>query len=66
MASSIFGFIIIIATGFVQLTNITIKLDSIFIYNRTIKIWISSFKMKAGDNSDEKSENNLTKREQYF
>ena len=22
--------------------------------------------MKAGDNSDEKSENNLTKREQYF
>ena len=66
MASSIFGFIIIIATGFLQLTK---SQENWISYRSTAELLKSEyhlFKMKSGDYSDEKMGNDKTKREQLF
>jgi hypothetical protein len=66
MASSLFGFIIIIATGFVQLTK---SQENWISYRSTAELLKSEyhlFKMKSGDYSNEKMGNDNKKREQLF
>ena len=66
MASSIFGFIIIVATGFLQLTK---SQENWISYRSTAELLQSEyhlFKMKSGDYSDEKIGNDNRKREQLF
>ena len=66
MASSIFGFIIIVATGFLQLTR---SQENWISYRSTAELLKSEynlFKMKSGDYSNEKMGNDQTKREQLF
>jgi Protein of unknown function (DUF4231) len=66
MASSIFGFIIIVATGFLQLTK---SQENWISYRSTAELLQSEyhlFKMKTGDYSDEKIGNDNQKREQLF
>lgn len=66
MASSIFGFIIIVATGFLQLTK---SQENWISYRSTAELLQSEyhlFKMKSGDYSDEKMGNDNRKREQLF
>jgi hypothetical protein len=66
MASSIFGFIIIVATGFLQLTK---SQENWISYRSTAELLKSEynlFKMKSGDYSNEKMGNDQTKREQLF
>jgi Protein of unknown function (DUF4231) len=67
MISSVFGFIIIIATGFVQLTK---SQENWISYRSTAELLKSEynlFKMKSGDYSNEKIVgNDITKREQLF
>jgi len=66
MASSIFGFIIIIATGFLQLTK---SQENWISYRSTAELLQSEyhlFKMKSRDYSDEKIGNDNRKREQLF
>src|SRR5918995_4816567 len=66
MASSIFGFIIIVATGFLQLTK---SQENWISYRSTAELLKSEynlFKMKSGDYSDEKIGNDNRKREQLF
>ena len=61
MASSIFGFIIIVATGFLQLTK---SQENWIAYRSTaelLKTEYNLFKMKAGDYSDEKMGNDIQK-----
>ena len=63
MASSVFGFIIIIATGFVQLTK---SQENWISYRSTAELLKSEynlFKMKSGGYSNEKiAENDITKK----
>jgi hypothetical protein len=66
MASSIFGFIIIVATGFLQLTK---SQENWISYRSTAELLKSEynlFKMKSGDYSNDKMGNDQTKREQLF
>ena len=66
MASSIFGFIIIVATGFLQLTK---SQENWISYRSTAELLKSEynlFKMKSGDYSNEKMGNDQTKRVQLF
>ncbi len=66
MASSIFGFIIIVATGFLQLTK---SQENWISYRSTAELLKSEynlFKMKSGDYSNEKMGNDKIKREQLF
>jgi len=66
MASSIFGFIIIVATGFLQLTK---SQENWISYRSTAELLQSEyhlFKMKSGNYSDEKIGNDNRKREQLF
>jgi hypothetical protein len=66
MASSIFGFIIIVATGFLQLTK---SQENWISYRSTAELLQSEyhlFKMKSGDYSAEKIGNDNRKREQLF
>ena len=62
MALSIFGFIIIIATGFLQLTK---SQENWISYRSTAELLKSEynlFKMKSGDYSDEKMGNDDKKK----
>ena len=66
MASSIFGFIIIVATGFLQLTK---SQENWISYRSTAELLKSEynlFKMKSSGYSNEKMGNDQTKREQLF
>lgn len=64
MISSVFGFIIIIATGFVQLTKSQENWISYRSTAELLKSEYNPFKMKSGDYSNEKIVgNDITKRE---
>ena len=63
MASSIFGFIIIVVTGFLQLTK---SQENWICYSSTADLMKSEynlFKMESGDYSDENIGNDNRKRE---
>jgi hypothetical protein len=66
MASSIFGFIIIVATGFLQLTKSQENWVSYRSTAELLKSEYNLFKMKSGDYSNEKMGNDGKKREQLF
>lgn len=66
MASSIFGFIIIVATGFLQLTKSQENWISYRSTAELLKTEYNLFKMKSGDYSEEKIGNDNRKREQLF
>ncbi len=66
MASSIFGFIIIVATGFLQLTKSQENWISYRSTAEMLKSEYNLFKMKSGDYSDEKMGSDNRKREQLF
>jgi len=66
MASSIFGFIIIVATGFLQLTKSQENWISYRSTAELLKTEYNLFKMKTGDYSDEKIGNDNRKREQLI
>jgi hypothetical protein len=66
MASSIFGFIIIVATGFLQLTKSQENWISYRSTAELLKTEYNLFKMKSSDYTDEKIGNDNRKREQLF